>query len=154
MSDWLFEYRAALGTHIKAGLSASQIAGELSIRFKRLFTRNAVIGKARREKLQLQGGTNKPGPKPKKATTPAQRPDIAIRKAASAPKAPAVPFTPRPDPRPGQVPLLELAADGCRYPNGTEAPYLFCNQPALDGLPYCVNHAALCYRAPDPRRTR
>jgi GcrA cell cycle regulator len=163
MSDWLPDHDAALRKHLRAAMTPRAAAAALNREFRTSYTRNSVISRARRihvplvsRAVQHHGGhsvSTDSAPKPKKAVTPAQRPDIAIRKAARGPKAPAVPFLPRPDPRPGQVPLLELAADGCRWPSG-EGPYLFCNEPQLDGAPYCGPHCSLAYRAPEPRRTR
>lgn len=151
MSFWPMEHRSALRSYVEAGLSASMIADALSREFKRLFTRNSIISKVRREPgLLLMGGGlksgPKPGTKPKRApkATPAQRPDIAIRKAAG-PQPPPDRYVPVPDPLPGNVTLLELAPGGCKWPSG-DRQILFCNQPQYPGLPYCGCHAQLAYR--------
>lgn len=149
MSGWQHIHILALRRHIEFnGFSASQAAGALNEEFRTAYSRNAVISKIKREGIRMSPGNGggrlgpKGGPsqrKPRVKTGPAPR-----RKAASAPKAPAVPFTPRPDPRPGQVPLLELAADGCKWPSGD--PALFCNEAQHPGFPYCADHCCLAYR--------
>lgn len=160
MSDWLAVWTDALNDLIAKGRSANMAASELSARFHRRFTRSAVIGKAKRAGIKLKGGHGgrkgpKGGPSQRKtrprATTPAQRPDIAIRKACTGPKLGTVTYTPRPDPRPGQVPLLDLVADGCRWPSG-EGPYLFCNEPQMAGHSYCSAHHDMSTNHPHPYR--
>ena len=144
MSDWLPEHDAALTARIiTRGISYREAATEINDRFGTDFTRNAAIGRGKR--IGLCTPKRKPAPKPLRAKSKTvQRRDIARRKAASAPKAPAVPFMPRPDPRPGQVSLLELAADGCKWPSGD--PALFCNEPQHPGFRYCADHCCLAYR--------
>jgi len=161
---WLPAHDAALKHHIEVEhLSALQASVELNRSFRTAYSRNAVIGRAKRTGIRLAGGRGgrrgpKGGPSQKrpraKAVTPTQRPDVALRKAASGPKLGPVSFQPRPDPRPGQVPLLELAADGCKWPSGEGAAVLFCNEPQLNGHPYCADHCCLAYRQPEPRRQR
>jgi len=156
MTDWLPEHDAALRKHLRAEMTALAAAAALNREFRTSYTRNSVIGRARRIQVPLvsravqhHGGhlvSTDSAPKPKKAITPAQRPDIAIRKAVSGPKAPAAPFQPRPDPRPGQVPLLELAHDGCKWPSG-EGPFLFCNHRQNNKGPYCAPHARIAGRS-------
>ena len=158
MSDWPATWTTALSDIIAKGCSANLAAAELSAQFNRRFTRSAVIGKAKRAGIKLSAGHGgRRGPKggpsqrkvrPRAASAP--RPDMAARKSAGAPKLATVPFQPRPDPRPGAVPLLELAPDGCRWPSG-EGPYLFCNEPQLAGEVYCAEHCCLAYRVQEPR---
>jgi len=155
MSDWLPEHDAALRKHLRAEMTALAAADALNHEFRTSYTRNSVISRARRIHVPLisravhHGGghsVSTDSPKPKRAVTPAQRPDIAIRKAASGPKAPAVPFTPRPDPvEPRTVSLLELTDDTCRWPIGdVGAPgFCFCGNRPLKGLPYCAGHFRL-----------
>lgn len=173
MSDWLPEYDNALRAHFEAGLSAAMAAAQINATFGLRKSRNSVIGRARRERIPMKASQtvlnarmgkksahlpSSPvpilgaAPKFKRGRKPnIQRPDIAIRKANSAIGNPIAAFVPRPDPRPGAVPLLELVPDGCRYPNGNFVPYLFCNQPTSEGS-YCAGHAAICFRALEPRR--
>jgi len=161
MSDWRPEHDDALQSYFKAGLSASMAAEAIKTEFGIEKTRSAVIGRAKRKKIHMapgHGGRTGPkgGPsqrKPRQRAISAQRPDTAIRKAASAPKLATVAFKPRPDPRPGAVPLLDLAPDGCKWPSG-EGPYLFCNEPRFEARPYCAAHVYLAYSTPEPRRQR
>ena len=164
MSDWRPEHDNALKAHLDAGLSAMQAATELVAQFGIHRSRNSVIGRARRKSIPLKASQTvlnaragkkslrpknlvvilgtppkfKRGRKPN--ATPPQRPDVAIRKAASAPKLGSVSFVPRPDPRPGAVPLLELVPDGCRWPSGDGAAVLFCNDARISGKSYCQIH--------------
>jgi len=174
--QWKPEWDEALKQHFAAGLSGSVTATKLNAEFSTAFTRSAVGGRAKRLKVPRKASQSvlnaragkksllpktsailgappkfKRGRKPN--TTPPQRPDIGIRKAASAPKLGTVAFKPRPDPRPGAVPLLDLAPDGCKWPSG-EGPYLFCNEPRFEARPYCAAHVCLAYSAPEPRRQR
>ena len=155
MSDWLPEYDNALRAHFEAGLSAAMAAAQINATFGLRKSRSAVIGRAQRQKMHMspgkggrqgpKGGPSQRKPRPRAASS--QRPDTAIRKAASAPKLGSVSFVPRPDPRPGAVPLLDLAPDGCRWPSGDHAPtMLFCNEPKIEGLSYCGPHCQIAYR--------
>ena len=155
MSDWLPEHDAELRANFNAGLplSYAEVAEVINGKFGTGFTRNAAVGRGHRLGLTTSRPKCVPKSGPKRATTPAQRPDIARRKAASGSKDVPASFTPRPDPRPGLVPLLELAPDGCKWPSG-DGPFLFCNEPVLAGEPYCGPHCCLAYRVPEPRRTR
>lgn len=161
MTDWPAAHFKALRKHLDAGLSASQIAAALNGEFRTRYSKNAVIGKARRKLIVLNGRSgsapvlDKPvrtAPRPKQIQ---QRPDIAQRKAAAGPKVvPAVPFVPRTaDVVSQNVPLLELAVNGCRWPSDAP-PFVFCNCPQVAGLPYCEPHSRLAYRAPEPRTQR
>jgi hypothetical protein len=158
--QWKPEWVEALRGHLAFGMSASMAAAELNSTFRIAVTRCAVIGKARREDIPLapaKVGAPK-RPRPKRAKVP-QRPDIAHRKAGGAPKLVPASFVPRPDPRPGQVPLLDLVPDGCKWPAGgwngdIHTTILFCNEPQEPGQVYCPAHCGLAYRAPEPRRQR
>ena len=150
---WKTEWTEALRGHLAAGLSASMAAAEMNSEFRTTFTRCAVIGKARREDIPLApakvGAPRKP--RPPRAKVP-QRPDIAIRKAASGPKKPAEPYVPiETNIPPGATPLLDLDLDGCKWASG-DGPFVFCNRPVAEGLPYCRGHAALAYRPAERRR--
>jgi len=154
---WKQEWVESLRGHLAAGLSAAMAAAEVNSEFRTTFTRCSVIGKARREKMPLAppkiAAVRRPKLPRKPRTTPDQRPDIAVRKAASACKAAPASFVLRPDPRPGHVPLLDLVPDGCKWPSG-DGPFLFCNEPQEPGQVYCPDHCALAYRALEPRRHR
>jgi GcrA cell cycle regulator len=130
--------------------SYAEIASVINKTFGTNFSRNATIGRGSRLGLVCIKKIKFPKPKtakPKRIRP--QRPDVPHSKPRTEPK----PFVPRPDPRPGLVPLLELAVDGCRWPSG-EGPFVFCNSPQYESLPYCGAHAGLAYRVPEPRRNR
>ena len=146
--QWKPEWIDRLKGHLAASLSAKAAAIELNGEFGTRFTRCSVIGRARRSGFALISGS-KGGIK----STKVKRPRLP-RKAASRPKPVTAPFVPRPDPRPGQVPLLELVPDGCRWPSGEGAAMLFCNEPQEPGQVYCSEHCCLAYRLPEPRRQR
>jgi GcrA cell cycle regulator len=140
--------------------SANEVAHILSDRFKIEISRNAVIGRCKRQGIPLNdcappGRPSNPAPrpreKPQKAVTPAQRPYIAQRKAASGPKLhTAVPQLLRCDDvrGPRHVSLLELTDNTCRWPISTVgAPdFCFCGNPPIEGMPYCAGHCRLAYR--------
>lgn len=47
----------------------------------------------------------------------------------------------------GGVPLMDLSADGCRWPVGEDArgSYLFCDAAVLKGSSYCPGHAKMSH---------
>lgn len=133
----------------KDGLTATQCAAVLRT------TRNAVIGKVHRMKFP------KPAPAPASVLKPATKQTgnngsagkyrgliAAARKAREAP--PPDMFTPDAATLavgawaalPGTAPVaLEfLARDGCRWPIGDSAPFLFCACKAVIGYSYCDTH--------------
>jgi len=49
--------------------------------------------------------------------------------------------------------IEELKPNDCRWPcEAGTGEMRFCGDPALDGFPYCVVHAALAYDKPAGRR--
>jgi len=151
---WTPDHDAVLRDNHEKGLplSYAQVAAAINDKFGTVFSRNAAIGRAKRIGLcclRIKGAVRRG---PKRASTPAQRPDIARRKALSGLKPVQSPFTPRPDPAPGLVPLLDLASHGCRWPTGDRVPYLFCNEPQMDNEPYCADHCCLAYRIMERRQ--
>lgn len=63
-----------------------------------------------------------------------------------------------PDESIGDIPLkqrksfMELEPHHCRYPFGTGKDLYFCGAEKIKGLPYCGNHARLCYVPPNRQR--
>ena len=88
------------------------------------FSRNAVIGKAHR--LGLSG-------KPAKAGTRPQ---------------------PVAEPQSNGATIFNLTDRMCKWPIGDpkEAGFHFCGRPAMTGLPYCGEHAAVAYQPASSRR--
>ena len=123
----------------KTGKSFQQIGDILG------FTRNACIGKARREKI-----TKAPTdltPRPNVFIKPAARPFRMIIRAVK-PVPPDVQVADMP-----LVTMMQLTSNNCRYPFGEDEDMLFCGKPRHRGRPYCLEHAEVCYK-PMPTLTR
>ena len=128
----------------KDSLTATQCAAILRT------TRDAVIGKVHRMKYPKRKAQKfKPAPALAPKLKPAtKQTGTAARKAREAP--PPDMFTPDAATLavgawaalPGTAPVaLEfLASDGCRWPIGDSAPFLFCACKAMTGSSYCAAH--------------
>jgi len=118
----------------KTGMSFKQIGAVIG------YTRNACIGKARREKI----GKAMPdtAPRPKKFISK-KEPNWGIKyKPIKA--SPIPPETKAPDML--LIPMMELTSNNCRYPIGENENTLFCGLPRHRGRPYCKQHADVCYK--------
>ena len=159
MTDWPAAHLKALKKHLDAGLSATLATAALNYELKTNYSRNAIIGKAQRSGLALRGSRwpapsekpplSLPSPTPIVGKHP-KRPDTrraAIENAIRKIEPPRVVEV-----NPQNLPLLELAPNGCRWPSDAP-PFVFCNCPQVAGLPYCEPHSRLAYRAPEPRRS-
>lgn len=123
----------------KTGKSFKQIGEILG------YSRNACIGKARREKI-----TKAPTdltPRPKVFIKPAARPFRTIIRAIK----PIPPDVKAVDMQ--LVTMMQLTSNNCRYPFGEDEDMLFCGKPRHRGRPYCQEHAEVCYK-PMPALTR
>ena len=146
MTDWPIEHDMLLRDGFNKGWSYTQIARWINRERGTAYSKNACIGRARRLGL---GVRSKPKPEPEpRSRTPRQRPDIAIRKAAT-PKKVVAPYVPKPDPmRPGHVRLIQLREGMCRWPNGEGAEHIrFCGLKQVEGESYCAEHCRAAYRA-------
>jgi len=152
MHDWTDERIDLLKTMWGVeGKTASKCAVVLGV------TRNAVIGKVHR--LGLEQRTKSSAPKGKNGSAGKYRGVVvAARRARAAKAAPPKParitlppiFTPDAatlaagawDALPGTIPvtLEALARDGCRWPIGDDAPFLFCGCQQASGSSYCATH--------------
>ena len=125
------------------GLSASQIARTMGG-----VTRNAVIGKVHR--LGLSG---------RAVTTRSERPRYTSH-ARPRPSRPALPepvVIDEPEPAPGEFStVLSLNDRICKWPIGNpgEPGFRFCGHKAVDGTPYCADHARKAYQPSQPKRDR
>ena len=152
---WTSERTELLKKLFDAGLSCSQIAGEIGT------TRNAVIGKMHRLGLSRPKNLFADRLKPRQPATNAWRPKALRPKIAglsisaqrkmlrSAYPGPAGQEEPVESPH--KCSLLELRQAQCRWPLSEPGSrdFGFCGNPTIDGLSYCSGHARLAYR---PRR--
>ncbi|MBM3654915.1 MAG: hypothetical protein FJX06_19280 [Alphaproteobacteria bacterium] len=139
---------------VQQRMSAGQAAAHLTAMFRRNFTRNMVIGKAKRLGIEMRGGapawrasmdarmakrlaSASPAPKP--------RPSRAKGVAPAPSGAAVVAFNA--DWRPRRLSLLELKVGDCRYPLGDprDDDFAFCGAPAPIDKPYCPHCARLAY---------
>jgi hypothetical protein len=108
-------------------LSFAEIAWRLNDEFSMQMSRNAVIGRAHRMQLPPRVRYRRGG-RPVKI---AKKPKVTFK---ARPK-PAAPGKPR------DLPLLQLKHHQCRFATaGTEAPYLFCAEPTVEGRSWCPAH--------------
>jgi hypothetical protein len=156
MHDWTDERIDLLKTMWEVdGKSASACAGVLRV------TRNAVIGKVHRMGFVKRGKSSAAKPEGRNGAAGKYRGVVVAankaRAAKAAPPKPAPIKLPPPDifapdaatlavgawnALPGTTPVtLELLArDGCRWPIGDDAPFLFCGCKAASGSSYCATH--------------
>ncbi len=162
-NGWLTIWIDALRKHIEVGeLSAAEAAGELNCEFRTAFTRNAVIGQCKRSQIKMAGGKGgrkgpKGGPSTAKKRVKTGRP-ITVKADPPPQKLPEpAPYVPAIDTTVSRrVSLLELTDFTCRWPIGmpNAAGFCFCGNPPLEGVPYCIGHSRLAFRAPEPRRSQ
>jgi len=146
--SWAPEHSAALKDHVAAGMSFSEAADALNARFGTAYSRNAVLGRAKRMKLVIPARPER-GPKfnpPKRGKVP--RKPSAGRDGEGGMAPPAVERRPPPRLRcvgisPHLVPLIDLEAGECHYPYGGDRDgeaITFCGHPCLRGSVYCAPH--------------
>jgi GcrA cell cycle regulator len=133
MKLWTDDKVEQLRALLESGkLSAAQVAHLLGDGF----TRNAVIGKARRMRIEMTPKVKAPRRhpfKPRGSVLP-----IAVAEAA-------VVRVEAPTAAPARCSFHELddlpeAPRKCRWPEGASAPYLFCGGRTVEGLSYCGYH--------------
>ena len=127
------------------GRSASVIAAELGAG-----SRNAVIGKANRIGIKLNGDGRAPGPGG--APAGAQR----ARPAAIPRPRPAWTFAPAEVGEMRRVRFEEIREFACRWPLGDpgSGDFAYCGLTPVEGRSYCAGHCRLAYRPPGTRTTR
>jgi GcrA cell cycle regulator len=141
---WTQEDSDAAATLWRQGLSAMQIG----IRLRK--TRNAVIGKIHRLGFTSENAREtrrvrkaRPGSEGVKARG-LERKLKAKRKAAPVFNAEPLPAE-APMPK-GTMQLADLEAHHCRYIYGdVQTAYGYCGCEVVAGLPYCEEHARICY---------
>lgn len=153
---WPSEHSDALRDYFLKGLSYAEIGREINARFGTAYTRNAVVGRARRLGLVV----------PARMTSPSIVPSWPGEACLKPPRRPALPYLNVPPEsalkpaapvrlrcvgvRPRLIPLVELARDDCRYPYGGDKDgeeIIFCGHPRQPGSSYCMPHARLTRRS-------
>lgn len=118
----------------KTGMSFKQIGAVIG------YTRNACIGKARREKIEKAMPDT--APRPKKFIFKKELNWSIKHKPIKA--SPIPPETKAPDML--LIPMMELTNNNCRYPIGEDEKILFCGLPKQPNSSYCKEHAETCYK--------
>ena len=159
LATWTDERVEQLKKLWEAGLSASQIAGELGN-----ITRNAVIGKVHR--LGLSGRAKSPSSSAPRARKPRTHMMRVQRPMSRGNTALALAYEMDQEPEPELIEniipigqrrtLLELNEDTCRWPIGDPATseFFFCGGKPLASLPYCNYHSRVAYQPANERRNR
>jgi len=149
-SNWAPEHSGALRDYVAMGMSFSEIRREINARFGTSYTRNAVIGRAKRMGLSA----------PKRLESPPLVPPLPGSSRSSPPLRSLLPRDGDQPPksafrqaepvklrcvgiRPRLISLLELERDDCRYPYGGEKEgeeITFCGHPRQPGSSYCTPH--------------
>jgi GcrA cell cycle regulator len=154
-APWTSERIEILKKLFDAGLSCSQIAGEIGT------TRNAVIGKMHRLGLSRPKNLFANRSKPARAAPDGWRPkalrakvrglSISAQRDMLRAAYPSRAESDAPIDSPHKCSLLELSLAQCRWPISEPgaADFAFCGNPSADGVSYCAGHARLAYR---PRR--
>lgn len=149
---WPSEHSDALRDYFFKGLSYAEIGREINARFGTAYTRNAVVGRAKRLGLAepermtspsiVPSLPGEPGPlsPPRLAIPGLNLPPLSALKPANPVKLRCVGVQPR------LITLLELQRGDCRYPYGGDKEgeeISFCGHPRQPGSSYCAPHAHL-----------
>ena len=162
--NWTDERVELLKKLWAAGLSASQIAGELGG-----ITRNAVIGKVHRLGLSGRAKTvSSVAPRPRKPRAPSHPASmfrVAGNTALAPSRMPDFDIEPMMEPvvRPmlepvssERVTIMELRETMCRWPIGDpgNSEFRFCGTRSSGTGSYCCYHSQLAYQPASDRRRR
>lgn len=153
---WPSEHSDALRDYFLKGMSYAEMGREINARFGTAYTRNAVIGRAKRLGLIL----------PAWMTSPSIVPSLPGEACPLSPRRLALPYLNVPPKsamkpvvrvelrcvgvQPRLIPLVELAGEDCRYPYGGDKDgeeIAFCGHPRQPGSSYCSPHARLTRRS-------
>lgn len=167
-TPWSPQRIEALERLVACGYSSQKIANALGD-----VTRNAVIGKVRRMKLKLKTrqGVRGEGKKPPPAELKLKfkKPPASANPHRYPPQAIAEPSTPTLEPEPAGpaidpflfgaqgkgVSFDDLKPHHCRWPicDVVAGPVVaYCGNDRTEPFPYCLGHASIAYRPPQPRR--
>ena len=151
---WSSEHSDALLDYFFKGLSYAEIGRQINARFGTAYTRNAVVGRAKRLGLvlgmpermispsivpSLPGGSAQLTP-PRAAPSGLNLPPPSALKPANPVRLRCVGVQPR------LITLDELERGDCRYPYGGDKEgeeISFCGHPRQPGSSYCAPHAHL-----------
>ena len=145
---WTNERVELLKGHFDAGLTCREIAAAIGV------SRNAVIGKLAR--LELTRGPARPKPRPDKTARERSRksiPRLQYRMLQDVFEN-GKPSVEEPIVSERRCSLFELSNERCRWPISTPGAedFCFCGNTPIDGMPYCVGHTRLAYRAGSRQR--
>lgn len=144
---WTPDMDAAMQKHIAAGLSGSKVAEAINAEFSLPYnvTRNAVIGRANRKGINLNGAAKK---KPKKKIEP------KLKKVAKKKNEEGKPSYAPPPPDEnaiitGQL-IWQLGHGQCRWTDsdGHPSQFVFCGKKTKPGSSYCEEHHKRVYMKP------
>lgn len=132
---------------VESGLTARDVAVEMTAELSQTFTVGQVMGKLKRMGLKL--ADHKPGKKPSAPATPATPQAAPQSPRTSVPAPPAAPAAPL------RLPWDKVPANGCWFEvSGDQvrpADMKFCGRPRAPGRPYCQGHVDMTSHAPQPR---
>lgn len=143
MTDWTPDLITQLRDLAAQKMSAAQICRAID----RGFTRSAILGAARRNKIPLLCPNSGPLPRKERVRKVLSLFGNAVRFASEvaqgdARQATIVPLN---------ISFADLQFGKCKYATTDAPPHLFCGHPALEENPYCFEHNAICHA---PRMTR
>ena len=147
-ATWTAERVEQLKSCFDAGLTCSQIAGEIGV------SRNAVIGKMNRLGLSRQRSVRAGAPAAKRAADRNRGGNVT--RLFSQHRI-LMQLPPEPQEQSAVVSihdgrgcsLLDLSPGNCRWPISEPGArdFCFCGNQQVEGLPYCVGHARMAYKS-------
>jgi hypothetical protein len=123
-------------------LSMEAIAQKLSKEFDVVLTRNAVIGRSHRLRLEMRDNV------------PFARKKVVKMKPNRRVDAPIPPLEATVKVNDETLTIYQLGDGDCHWPLGEMQdlpPFQFCGKEALFGRPYCQSHSKIAYNAPRER---
>lgn len=152
--DWAAEHCEALREHLTRGISFSRAAAAINARFNTAYSRNAVIGRARR--MGIAGSARLTESRQRQPETPpASPPNLSQLHKARERHVPEFhsrwPAIERTETKifrwveavPRHLSLTDLEPGDCRYPYGGDGEgeaVTFCGHPRRAGSSYCTPH--------------
>jgi GcrA cell cycle regulator len=147
-TNWAPEHCEALRETLANGMSYSEIAEAINVKFNTVYSRNATISRARRMGL---AGSERPGNWPKVPSKAEQMKTQKLRERYALQSGWIAPVFEREEPvklrcveiDPRHLSMLELEPGDCRYPYGgdeDDEAITFCGHPCREGSSYCTPH--------------